>query len=114
MLSCRVRRRLRQVSRLQTDIGKIQKHQELVGMAWGQKVSERPSLYACRRGVAKTKMGAGLAVVCRGGMYHAPRMLCFTPGRRGNDHQQDVQNIKIVYGVNWSCVFLMSSEQPHV
>ncbi|CAN0274292.1 unnamed protein product, partial [Ectocarpus sp. 12 AP-2014] len=32
-----LRRRLREVSRLQTDIGKIQKHQELVGMAWGQK-----------------------------------------------------------------------------
>ncbi|CAB1104811.1 unnamed protein product [Ectocarpus sp. CCAP 1310/34] len=32
-----LRQRLREVSRLQTDIGKIQKHQELVGMAWGQK-----------------------------------------------------------------------------
>lgn len=37
-LSTNLRRRLRDVSRLQTDIGKIQKHQELVGMAWGQKV----------------------------------------------------------------------------
>ncbi|CAN0286012.1 unnamed protein product [Pylaiella littoralis] len=36
-LSSNLRRRLREVSRLQTDIGKIQKHQELVGMAWGQK-----------------------------------------------------------------------------
>ncbi|CAM9712667.1 unnamed protein product, partial [Hapterophycus canaliculatus] len=36
-LSNNLRRRLREVSRLQTDIGKIQKHQELVGMAWGQK-----------------------------------------------------------------------------
>ncbi|CAN0037125.1 unnamed protein product, partial [Ectocarpus fasciculatus] len=32
-----LRRRLREVSRLQTDIGKIQKRQELVGLAWGQK-----------------------------------------------------------------------------
>ncbi|CAN0229612.1 unnamed protein product, partial [Laminaria digitata] len=38
-LSSTLRRRLREVSKLQTDIGKIQKHQELVGMAWGQKVS---------------------------------------------------------------------------
>lgn len=39
-LSATLRRRLREVSKLQTDIGKIQKHQELVGMAWGQKASE--------------------------------------------------------------------------
>lgn len=54
-LSSTLRRRLREVSKLQTDIGKIQKHQELVGMAWGQKVSE----HVCGGG----RMEKGIVVV---------------------------------------------------
>lgn len=38
-LSYTMRQRLREVSKLQTYIRKIQKQQELVRMAWGQKAS---------------------------------------------------------------------------
>eukprot|EP00903_Cladosiphon_okamuranus_P011707 g11010.t1 len=68
VLSRRVRRRLRQVSRLQTDIGKIQKHQELVGMAWGQKEEQFEHLGKVARMPAAYK--AFLQEVLRQRRYH--------------------------------------------